>query len=72
MSQVLTMSVDNAPTKTILILAANPKSTTSLRLDHEVRDISESLRRSQYRDRFALVQRGSSKGCSTCDFRGES
>ncbi|OKH29649.1 hypothetical protein NIES2101_43160 [Calothrix sp. HK-06] len=37
------MSINNAPIKTILILAANPKGTTSLQLDREVRDISESL-----------------------------
>lgn len=57
MPQVSIMSIIDAPTKTILILAANPKSTTSLRLDQEVRDISESLRRSQHRERFTLVQR---------------
>ncbi|MEH1878858.1 CHAT domain-containing protein [Nostoc sp. S13] len=51
------MSINGIPMKTILILTANPKGTTSLRLDQEVRDISESLRRSQHRDRFALVQR---------------
>jgi len=43
-------------TKTILILAANPKGTTPLRLDQEVRDISEGLRRSQHRDDFTLTQ----------------
>jgi len=43
-------------TKTILILAANPKGTTPLRLDQEVRDISEGLRRSQHRDAFTLTQ----------------
>ncbi|BAZ22521.1 hypothetical protein NIES4073_34050 [Kalymmatonema gypsitolerans NIES-4073] len=52
MPQVSIMSIIGAPTKTILILAANPKSTTSLRLDQEVRDISETVRRSQHRDRF--------------------
>ncbi|WP_414587862.1 CHAT domain-containing protein [Scytonema sp. PCC 10023] len=57
MPQVSIMSIIGAPTKTILILAANPKSTTSLRLDQEVRDISETVRRSQHRDRFTLVQR---------------
>ena len=44
------MTINSPPIKTILVLAANPKATTSLRLDQEVRDISESLRRSQYRD----------------------
>jgi CHAT domain len=43
-------------TKTILILAANPKGSTPLRLDQEVRDIAEGLERSQHRDRFALKQ----------------
>jgi len=43
--------------KVILILAANPKSTTTLRLDEEVREIDEGLRRSKYRDRFELKQR---------------
>ena len=42
------------PTRTILILAANSKDASRLRLDEEVRDISEGLTRSQYRDRFAL------------------
>ncbi|MBR8838367.1 MAG: CHAT domain-containing protein [Stigonema ocellatum SAG 48.90 = DSM 106950] len=41
----------------ILFLAANPKGTTQLRLDQEVRDISEGLLRSQNRDRFRLEQR---------------
>lgn len=40
--------------KTILILAANPKMTTRLRLDEEVREIEEGLHRSKYRDRFAI------------------
>lgn len=57
MPQVSIMSIIGVPTKTILILAANPKSTTLLRLDQEVRDISETVRRSQYRERFTLVQR---------------
>jgi hypothetical protein len=43
--------------KKILILAANPKGTSPLRLDQEVRDISEGLRRSQHRDHFILEQR---------------
>ncbi|MBW4483251.1 MAG: CHAT domain-containing protein [Tildeniella torsiva UHER 1998/13D] len=41
----------------ILILAANPKNTTRLRLDEELRDIEEGLRRAQHRDRFTLTQR---------------
>lgn len=43
-------------TKTILILAANPKGTSQLRLSQEVRDIDEGLRRSQQRDQFVLKQ----------------
>jgi len=42
--------------KTILILAANPKDTTQLRLDEEVREIDEVLRRAGRRDEFELKQ----------------
>ncbi len=38
----------------ILILAANPKRTTSLRLGEELRDIKEGLQRSLNRDNFDL------------------
>lgn len=41
----------------ILILAANPRDMDQLRLDEEVREIDEGLRRSKHRDRFELVQR---------------
>ena len=41
----------------ILILAANPKHTVPLRLDEELRDIDDGLRRAQHRDRFTLAQR---------------
>jgi hypothetical protein len=40
--------------KKILILAANPKTTPPLRLDEEIREINEGLRRSNYRDRFVI------------------
>ncbi|BCL35793.1 TIR domain-containing protein [Nostoc sp. MS1] len=40
--------------KKILILAANPTNTLRLRVDQEVRDIDEGLRRSQKRDQFSL------------------
>lgn len=43
--------------KTILFLAANPKETTRIRLDQEVRDIQEGLRLASQRDRFVLEQR---------------
>jgi hypothetical protein len=41
----------------ILILAANPKGTSSLELNREIRDVSEGLKRSKNRDRFPLEQR---------------
>lgn len=44
-------------TKTILILAANPKDTLSLRLDQEVREITDGLERAKKRDEFNLVQK---------------
>ena len=40
--------------KKILILSANPKNTARLRLDEEVREIEEGLRRSKYRDQFEI------------------
>jgi len=44
-------------TKTILILAANPKDTPPLRLDEEVREIDNGLERAQKRDEFTLKQK---------------
>ncbi|NJL47882.1 MAG: CHAT domain-containing protein [Leptolyngbyaceae cyanobacterium SM2_5_2] len=41
----------------LLILAANPANTNRLRLEEELRDIDEGLRRAQYRDQFTLTQR---------------
>ncbi len=41
----------------ILILAANPQDTSRLRLDQELRDIEEGLRRAKHRDQFAFAQR---------------
>ena len=35
----------------ILILTANPKGTTPLRLDEEVREIDAGLQRAQHRER---------------------
>lgn len=40
--------------RTILILAANPTETPRLRLDEEVREISEGLRRSRVREKFII------------------
>lgn len=44
--------------KKILILASNPKGTSVLNLDREIRDIREGLRRSQNRDQFDIETRG--------------
>ncbi|MBE2197650.1 MAG: CHAT domain-containing protein [Anaerolinea sp.] len=44
-------------TKTILVLAANPKNTPLLRLDQEVREIDNGLERAQRRDDFILKQK---------------
>jgi hypothetical protein len=41
----------------ILFLAANPKNTTPLRLDEEVRDVDEGLIRARKRDDFLLQQK---------------
>ncbi|MCL4703890.1 CHAT domain-containing protein [bacterium] len=40
----------------ILFLAANPKDTTQLRLDEEMRSIDLALRQSEFRDRFDIEQ----------------
>ncbi|MFK7924308.1 MAG: CHAT domain-containing protein [Bacteroidia bacterium] len=46
----------NQKTK-ILFLASNPSSTGRLKLDKEIREIEEGLRRSNHRDSFELVQK---------------
>jgi hypothetical protein len=38
----------------ILVLAANPVDTTRLRLEEEIREIDEGLRRARHRDRFDI------------------
>ena len=43
--------------KTILLLAANPRQTSQLRLDEEVREIDEGLRRANKREQFKLEQK---------------
>ena len=45
------------PARKILLLAANPKGASPLRLDEEVREIDAGLRRSQHRDQFDLAQK---------------
>ena len=47
----------NSSRKTILVLASLPTNESRLRLDEEVREIDEGLRRSQHRDKFTLEQR---------------
>ena len=51
------MPAPNADQQTILFLAANPKDTGRLRVDQELRDIDEGLKRAQKRDQFKLEQR---------------
>jgi len=43
--------------RTILILTANPKNSTPLRLDEEIREIDAGLTRSRNREQFKLEQR---------------
>lgn len=43
--------------KKILILAANPRNTNQLRLDEEVREIEEGLKRAKNRDTFVVHQK---------------
>lgn len=40
--------------KKILVLSANPKDTSRLRIDQEVREIENGLQRSQHHDKFML------------------
>ena len=48
---------ENSEVKTILILASNPKNTSQLRLDEEVREIDAGLQRAKKRELFDLKQR---------------
>lgn len=50
-------SETNFSRKTILLLAANPRGTSPLRLDEEVREIEEGLKRSLQRDHLVLQPR---------------
>lgn len=47
----------SSSSRTILIVASSPTNEGRLRLDKEVREIEEGLRRSQHRDKFVLQQR---------------
>jgi hypothetical protein len=40
----------------VLFLAANPERTPRLRLDEEIRDIQEAVRKSEHRDQLVLIQ----------------
>jgi hypothetical protein len=42
------------PVKKILTLSSNPKATSHLRLDEEIREVEEGLKRSKYRDKFDI------------------
>lgn len=44
--------------KQILVLASNPKGTSALDLDREIREIREGLRQSPHRDQFQIEWRG--------------
>lgn len=43
--------------KTILFLAANPSNTSRLRVDEEIREIDEGLKRARKREQFILQQK---------------
>lgn len=45
------------PIKRILVLSANPKNSTQLRLDQEVREIDDALKGAKNRDQFELKQK---------------
>lgn len=47
----------NSSCRTILVLASSPTNTARLRLDKEVREIDEGLRRAKQREQFTLQQR---------------
>ncbi len=49
------LSGENSPqVKRILILSANPRKTSRLRLDEEMREIKEGLRRAKGRDQYSI------------------
>ncbi len=48
------MSIYHTQTRNILLLSANPKGTSQLRLAQEMRDIKEGLRLSENRDLFSI------------------
>ncbi|MBE9063057.1 CHAT domain-containing protein [cf. Phormidesmis sp. LEGE 11477] len=56
-SQQLATPSSTPSKRKLLILAANPQGSSRLRLDQEVRDISEGLKRAEHRDKFEIAQR---------------
>jgi uncharacterized protein YjbI with pentapeptide repeats len=56
-NQVAQAETNSSTVKTILILASNPKNTSALRLDEEVREIDAGLQRAKKRELFDLKQR---------------
>ncbi|MBD2603674.1 CHAT domain-containing protein [Scytonema hofmannii FACHB-248] len=48
----------NSNVKKILVLASNPKGTSVLALEREIRDIREGFKRADNRDRFQIETRG--------------
>jgi hypothetical protein len=51
------LNEQNSPLIKILILSANPKTTSQLRLDEEVREIQEGINRCKNRDQFEIQSR---------------
>jgi hypothetical protein len=48
------MSDNPSQNRKILLMSANPSGTSQLRLDEEMREIKEGLRRAHMRDRFSI------------------
>ena len=56
-TQAAQTETNNSAVQTILILASNPRTTSALRLDEEVREIDAGLQRAKKRELFDLKQR---------------
>lgn len=46
--------IEKKSVKTILVLSANPRETSQLRFDEEIREIEEGLQRARLRDRYDI------------------
>src|SRR5258706_15394722 len=55
MNRTVSLWVEDSMIRKILFLASNPTDTGRLRLDKEVREIEEGLKRSNERDQFDLI-----------------